>query len=176
MRYTPARTDHTITAAQHEHWGLLPTFDLDSTVNIVAWYEQWVPSYLGRYSPSFWLSTLTLHRNKLRLFLQTYELRSSRRLQVSVVYLLLAWAGLCAHQTTKVFVHEGAVDFDIETVFVLSTTLMFFGGLSGILFTGKWINGKCWPPPGLSVPQFSAVFPHTRCIDSLCFATNFTRR
>jgi hypothetical protein len=90
---------------------------------------------------------LTLHRNKLRLFLQTYELRSSRRLQVSVVYLLLAWAGLCAHQTTKVFVHEGAVDFDIETVFVLSTTLMFFGGLSGILFTGKWINGKCWPPP-----------------------------
>ena len=65
-----------------EHWGLLPTFDLDCTANIVAW-------------------------NKLRLFLQTYELRSSRRLQVSVVYLFGAWIAVCVYQAVKAWQRVG---------------------------------------------------------------------
>lgn len=98
-----------------EHWGLLPTFDLDCTANIVAW-------------------------NKLRLFLQTYELRSSRRLQVSVVYLFGAWIAVCVYQAVKAWQRVGDEPLDIETVFVLSTTLMLACGISAILFTGKWIN------------------------------------
>ena len=48
---------------KQENWGLLPTFDLNTVTNIVAW-------------------------NKLRLYIQTFEHRSSERLQVSVVYRL----------------------------------------------------------------------------------------
>eukprot|EP01046_Picozoa_sp_COSAG06_P062610 COSAG06_NODE_14197_length_1180_cov_1.139685_1_plen_392_part_11 len=100
---------------KHEHWGLLPTFDLDSSANIVAW-------------------------NKLRLFLQTYEQRSSRRLQVSVVYLLLAWVMTCIYQATKAVARRGHEVLDIETIFVISSTIMLAVGLASILFTGKWIN------------------------------------
>jgi hypothetical protein len=88
---------------------------LDCTANIVAW-------------------------NKLRLFLQTYELRSSRRLQVSVVYLFAAWITICVYQAVKAWQRVGDEPLDIETVFVLSTTLMLACGISAILFTGKWIN------------------------------------
>ena len=95
---------------KHEHWGLLPTFDLDSAANIVAW-------------------------NKLRLFLQTYELRSGRRLQMSVVYVLMAWLAACAYQGVKAWIRRGDEVIDIETVFVFSTTMMLAVGLSAILFT-----------------------------------------
>ena len=100
---------------KHEHYGLLPTFDLDTTANIVAW-------------------------NKLRIFLQTYEQRSSRRLQVSVLYLLSAWVATCIYQAVKAYLRRGAEVIDIETIFVFSTTSMLAVGLSAILFTGKKIN------------------------------------
>ena len=95
---------------------MLPTFDLDNTANIVAW-------------------------NKLRLFIQTYELRSSRRLQVSVVYLLIAWVCTCVYQAVKAYLRRGDEVIDIETIFVMiSTTVVLAFGLSAILLTGKWIN------------------------------------
>jgi hypothetical protein len=77
---------------------------------------------------------------KLRLFLQTYELRSSRRLQVSVVYLLAAWVATCVFQAVKFWWRRGDVEIDIETFFVLSTTAMLAVGLASILLTGKRIN------------------------------------
>ena len=100
---------------KHEHYGLLPTFDLDCIANIVAW-------------------------NKLRIFLQTYEQRSSRRLQVSVVYLLSAWVATCIYQGVKAWVRRGDEVVDIETIFVFSSTSMLAVGLSAIIFTGKSIN------------------------------------
>eukprot|EP01046_Picozoa_sp_COSAG06_P066482 COSAG06_NODE_16793_length_980_cov_1.938706_1_plen_280_part_10 len=77
------RGQHSNTVKQkHEHWGLLPTWDLDCTANIVAW-------------------------NKLRIFLQAYEVRSSRRVQISVVYLLLAWLVACVYQAVKAYLRRG---------------------------------------------------------------------
>jgi len=110
------RGQHSNTVKQkHEHWGLLPTWDLDCTANIVAW-------------------------NKLRIFLQAYEVRSSRRVQISVVYLLLAWLVACVYQAVKAYLRRGDEVLDIETIFVISSTVMLAVGLSAILFTGKWIN------------------------------------
>ena len=110
MKHVYKNVNEDLVRQKHEHWGLLPTFDLDSSANIVAW-------------------------NKLRLFLQVYEQRSSRRLQVSVVYLFFAWITVCVYQATKAWERIGNEVLDIETIFVISTTLMLAVGISSILFT-----------------------------------------
>jgi len=99
----------------HEHWGLLPTFDLDSSANIAAW-------------------------NKIRIFLQNYDTRASRRLQVSVVYLLVAWLAMCVYQGVKIYQRRNESIRDIETVFVYSSTALLTAGLVAILQIGKARN------------------------------------
>ena len=58
------------------HWGLLPTFDLNTPANVEAW-------------------------NKLRLYLQSYKVKSSRILQISVMWCCLGVVSVSVYQLVK---------------------------------------------------------------------------
>ena len=47
---------------------------------------------------------------------------------------------MCVYQAVKLWVRRGEQAFDIESMFMLSTTIMLSVGLAAILITGKWIN------------------------------------
>ena len=51
------------------------------------------------------------------------------------MYLLLAWVVVCVYQATKAWARRGNEIVDIETVFVVSSTLMLAVGISSSLFT-----------------------------------------
>eukprot|EP01043_Picozoa_sp_COSAG02_P008196 COSAG02_NODE_258_length_26815_cov_12.034998_13_plen_480_part_00 len=53
------------------------------------------------------------------------------------MYLLLAWVAICIYQATKAWARRGNEVVDIETVFVVSSTLMLAVGISSSLFTAS---------------------------------------
>eukprot|EP01047_Picozoa_sp_COSAG01_P002277 COSAG01_NODE_60_length_29981_cov_23.262533_2_plen_74_part_00 len=54
-------------------FGLLPEFNLNSATNIVAW-------------------------NKMRIFLERYDIKWDRERQLAVVWMLVAWVGVAFYQ------------------------------------------------------------------------------
>ena len=95
-------------------FGLLPTFDLASTANMIAW-------------------------NKMRIFLQTYEIKASRKRQLSVVWVLVAWFACAIFQTIK-FIDPTKGSSDTASFFVFSNTFQLALGLSLIMRQGTLTN------------------------------------
>jgi len=94
--------------------GLLPTFELISVTNIEAW-------------------------NKMRIYLERYDLQSIQRRQVSVVWLLIVWLMSIFYQLLK-FVDPKQSSIDTESVFQISNTFQLLIGLSLILYYGNRTN------------------------------------
>jgi hypothetical protein len=94
--------------------GLLPTFELNSVTNIEAW-------------------------NKMRIYLERYDLGSIQRRQVSVVWLLIVWLVSIFYQLLK-FVDPAQSSIDTESVFQISNTFQLLIGLSLILYYGNRTN------------------------------------
>jgi len=95
-------------------FGLLPIFDLTTIENIEAW-------------------------NKMRIFLQTYEIKYSRGRQLPVVYMLFAWVSTSIYSFVN-FLDPTQNDDNDSTWFLLSNTFQLAIGLSLILVCGKWTN------------------------------------
>lgn len=94
--------------------GLLPTFELTSITNIEAW-------------------------NKMRIYLERYDLKSTQRRQLSVVVLLLSWIAVAVYQLFKFFNPEES-SVDTESVMQMSNTLQVVIGMSAILYFGNRTN------------------------------------
>jgi hypothetical protein len=97
-----------------ETFGLLPTFHLQSKRNIVAW-------------------------NKMRIFLERFEVQESHRRQHAVVYMLGAWVWIAIYQAIKFF-NPTTSTIDTAAFFVFANTVQLTIGLSLILYFGNLIN------------------------------------
>ena len=71
--------------------------------------------------------------------MQTYEIKESRKRQLSVVYMLGAWVGISIFQTFK-FLDPGRSSTDTSAWFVFSNTFQLAIGLTLILKVGKETN------------------------------------
>jgi hypothetical protein len=98
-----------------ETFGLLPTFNLSSVTNVEAW-------------------------NKLRIFLQTYEIKDSRRMQYSVLYILAAWVVLSIYQLLRFLSRDDSASSDTASFIVYSNTIQVALGLTAILQCGRRTN------------------------------------
>ncbi len=100
-----------------DSFGMLPTFHLNSITNIEAW-------------------------NKTRIFLQRYDNDRTRRIQTSVIYMLVAWIGVATYQVLKYFDHDGSFGglLDTAAFIVYSTTAQFAIGLLLIIDCGSRTN------------------------------------
>eukprot|EP01045_Picozoa_sp_COSAG04_P021783 COSAG04_NODE_2377_length_4238_cov_4.969105_5_plen_824_part_00 len=106
-------------------FGMLPTFHLNSMTNIAAW-------------------------NKLRIFLQRFEISNSRRVQTAVVYMLVAWVGLSTYQAYSLLTNymdstksnnNLAEEFlDTASFLIYSTTAQLAIGLTLIIQCGANTN------------------------------------
>jgi hypothetical protein len=102
-----------------DSFGMLPTFHLGSITNIEAW-------------------------NKMRIFLQRFEIEKTRRTQTSVVYMLVAWVGIAIYHVLKYLDrHDGeslAGLMDTAAFIVYSTTAQLAVGLTLIISCGSKTN------------------------------------
>lgn len=93
---------------------LLPTFELNSVMNIEAW-------------------------NKMRIYLARHDLKSIQRRQVSVVWLLIVWLLSVFYQLFKFF-DPNQSSIDTESVFQISNTFQLLVALSIVLYYGNCTN------------------------------------
>jgi hypothetical protein len=97
-----------------ETYAVLPEFGLGSVLNIETW-------------------------NKMRLFLERYDIKWDRERQLSVLWMLVAWILIAFYQLSK-YVDPNKSSTDTESILVISSTFQLSVGISLILFYGNRTN------------------------------------